>query len=61
MFDAINTVVLITLFVGLIEGPICKFGVSINVSWATKCTRLIPRPTVESIVVNGVFMLCGNI
>jgi len=33
----------------------------INMSLATKCVMVIPKPIVESITVNGVSMLCGNI
>jgi hypothetical protein len=53
-----TTMVLITRFTRLTKGLTHKFNVSIDMSWAIECAMLIRRPTFESTIVNGVFMLC---
>ncbi len=61
MFDVIITMASTIRFARLTKRPTYEFGVSINMSWVTKCTMLVPRPIIESIVANGVFMLCESI
>jgi len=41
--------------------PMKLVFVYINMSLATKCVMVIPKPIVKSIIVFGVSMLCGNI